>query len=309
MIRRQPRQFALLFAAALSMALLAHAGDKKLILHADDFGMSHSVNAAIGELLEKGKISSASVMMPCPWVPEVVAWAKKNPKADLGLHLTLTSEWKTLRWGPVAPSDKVEGLLDPDGYLWPDVRSAAMNATAQEVETELRAQIEKAKQMGLRFTHLDTHMGTLYARPDFFEVYRKLGAEYGVPIMLPKPAEGMERSAPLATIEYLQGNQQRFHAEGVFQLDRLITDGAPGQRTLDGRRQAYYQTLRSLTPGITMMILHPGFLDAELKAATSRAADRDADYRIFMEEETQRLMKELGIELAGFQDVAPAAKR
>jgi predicted glycoside hydrolase/deacetylase ChbG (UPF0249 family) len=293
-------------ALALLLSTAAFAADRKLILHADDFGMSHSVNVATSELLEKGSISSASIMMPCPWVSEAVAWANKNPKADLGIHLTLTSEWRTLRWGPVAPRDQVKGLLDPDGYLWPDVRSVAMNATPQEVEIELRAQIEMAKRMGLRFTHLDTHMGTVYARPDFFEVYKRLGAEYGVPIMLPKPYEGMEKSAPLSTVQYLQSQQERFRTEGIYQLDRLITDGAPGQRTLDGRRQAYFETLRSLQPGVTQIILHPGLLDAELKAATGRAADRDADYRIFQEEATQRLMKELGIELVGWQDVAPA---
>ncbi len=293
--------------ALLGVALLAaasFAAEKKLILHADDFGMSHSVNLATMELFEKGKIASASIMMPCPWVPEVVAWAKKHPKADLGLHLTLTSEWKTLRWGPVAPRDKVPGLLDPDGYLWRDVPEVATHATPAEVEIELRAQIEKAKQMGLRFTHLDTHMGTLYARPDYFEVYRKLGAEYNVPVMLPKLRDGMENAAPSATIEYLKAQQPQLTAAKIFQLDRLITDGAPGQRNLDGRRKAYMETLRSLEPGVTMMIIHPGLLDSELKAATGRASDRDADYRIFLEEETQRLMKELDIELVGFQDVA-----
>ena len=300
---RLPAAFLALLAAS---AVFAFGAEKKLILHADDFGMSHSVNVATMELLEKKAISSVSIMMPCPWVAEAVAWAARNQKLDIGLHLTLTSEWKTLRWGPVAPRDKVPGLLDPDGYLWRDVRSVATNATADEVETELRAQIEKAKRMGLRFTHIDTHMGTLYARPDYFEVYRKLGAEYGIPIMLPKPYEGMEKPAPGSTIEYLNARQADFARDGVFQLDRLITDGAPGERTLDGRRKAYLETLRNLKPGVTMMILHPGILNDELSAATSRAADRDADYRIFLEKETHNLMKELGIELVGWQDVAPA---
>ena len=93
----------------------------------------------------------------------------------LGVHVTLTSEWKTLRWGPLAPRDKVPGLLDPDGYLWAGVRDVATRATPREVEIEVRAQIELAKKLGIRFTHLDTHMGTLYARPDYFEVFAKLG--------------------------------------------------------------------------------------------------------------------------------------
>lgn len=296
-------------AGLLLVALLSVAGaEKKLILHADDYGMSHSVNVATQEMLESGAISSASIMMPCPWVAEAAQWLKSRQKLDIGLHFTLTSEWKTLRWGPVAPREQVKGLLDPDGYLWPDVRSVAMNATAAEVETELRAQIALAQRMGLRFTHFDTHMGTVFARPDFFEVYLKLGKEFGIPVMLPKPYEGMERSAPAATISYLKEQQERFARDGVFLLDFLITDGAPGQRTLDGRRKAYHETLRKLQPGITQMILHPGILNEELKAATGSAANRDADYRIFMEAETRALMKELGIELVGWQDVTPARK-
>ncbi len=294
--------------ALLATVLIAQvqAADKKLILHADDYGMSHSVNVATQELLEKGAISSASIMMPCPWVPEAVNWLKSRKKLDVGLHFTLTSEWKTLRWGPVAAREQVKGLLDPDGYLWPDVRSVAMHATAAEVETELRAQIALAQRMGLRFTHFDTHMGTVYARPDFFEVYLKLGKEFGIPVMLPKPYEGMERSAPASTIEYLKAQQAQFQNDGLFQLDFLITDGAPGQRTLEGRRQAYHETLRKLKPGITQMILHPGVLNDELSAATGSARNRDADYRVFLEPETQKLMKELGIALVGWQDVAPA---
>jgi len=300
---------AFLCLVAFAVTLQLRAGDKKLILHADDYGMSHSVNVATQELLEKGAISSASVMMPCPWVAEAAKWIKSHKGVDVGLHLTLTSEWKTLRWAPVAGREQVKGLLDPDGYLWPDVRSVAMNASAAEVETELRAQIALAQKMGIRFTHLDTHMGTVYARPDFFQVYLKLGKEFGVPVMLPKPSESMDKAAPAETIAYLRAQQETFAKDGVFQLDYLVMDGAPGQRNLADRRKVYLETLRNLKPGITQIIIHPGVLNDELAAATGRAGDRDADYRVFLEKETQALMKELGIELVGWQDVAPSKTR
>lgn len=299
-------RFTLCLAVACLLPLVA--AEKKLILHADDYGMSHAVNVATQELLEKKAISSASLMMPCPWVAEAAQWLKSRQNLDIGLHLTLTSEWKTLRWGPVAARDQVKGLLDPDGYLWRDVRSVAQNATAEEVETELRAQIALAQRMGIRFTHLDTHMGTVYARPDFFQVYAKLGEEFGVPIMLPRPFEGMERAAPLETVEYLKSQQEQFAARGVYLLDHLIPDGSGGKRALADRRKAYHETLRNLKPGVTQLIIHPGVLSDELAAATSRAGDRDGDYRIFLEAETQALIKELGIELVGWQDVAPAKK-
>ena len=149
---------------------LGRAGAKLLMVHADDAGMCHSVNLATTDALLSSSVQSASIMVPCPWLLEIAEFAKQHTDLDLGLHLTLTSEWKHYRWRPVAPPDKVKGLLDPEGYLWRDVRSVATHATPAEVETELRAQIERAKQFGIRFTHVDTHMGTLYARPESFEV-------------------------------------------------------------------------------------------------------------------------------------------
>ncbi len=288
----------------LLMTAALQAADIKLIIHADDFGMSHSVNRATSEMLDNGWVSSASIMMPCPWVPEAAEYARKNPAKDLGLHLTLTSEWKTLRWGPVAPRDKVPGLLDPDGYLWPSVQQVAMNASAKEVEIELRAQIELARRMGIRFTHLDTHMGTLYARPDFFQVFEKLGKEYNVPILRLKISKEAEARAPPAMRQYLLDNESRFVSEGLFRLDSLMPDPTRGAKNQEERRVAYHAALRALKPGIHQLILHPGRLEPELQAATSRAADREGDYQIFKDPATIKLLSELGIKLVGWQDVA-----
>jgi hypothetical protein len=294
-------------AFALSVAA-APAGETRLILHADDFGMSHSVNRAIIEMLEANAVSSASIMMPCPWVPEAAAYARAHPDKDIGLHLTLNSEWKTLRWGPLAPRDRVPGLLDAEGYLHPAVAATASRASAAEVEAELRAQIEHARRLGIRFTHLDTHMGTLYARPDYFQVFEKLGREYGVPILRVKPSEIAAAQAPPAIRDYLLQNEARYQAEGVFRLDSLLTDPARGTTTYEQRREAYHKALRSLPAGVHMMILHPGYLDEELKGATGSAPQRDWDRRIFLEPETRQLMRELGIRLVGWQDVAPSRR-
>jgi chitin disaccharide deacetylase len=288
----------------LGAAAVMQAADIKLILHADDLGFSHAANRATIEMLEKGHVSSASIMMPCPWVPEAAAWARKNPDKDIGIHLTLTSEWNTMRWAPLAPRDKVPGLLDPEGYMWRRVQEIAMRATPQEVEMELRAQIEKARTMGIRFTHLDTHMGTLYARPDYFQVFEKLGREYGVPILMVKPSEEIKAAAPAATIKYLLDNEARFQKEGVFRLDSLLPSPAGGTSDPEKRRAAYHTALRSLKPGVHQIILHPAVLDPELRAATGSAAQRDLDYRIFSDEATVQLMRGLGIKLVGWQDVA-----
>src|SRR6266705_895646 len=125
------------------------ANAKLLILHADDLGVAHSVDAASFAALDKKAVTSASVMVPCPWLTEVAAYAKDHPDADLGLHLTLTSEWKTYRWGPVEAKDKVPTLLDPSGNLWPDVEPAVRNIKPDEAEREIRAQIARAESMGI----------------------------------------------------------------------------------------------------------------------------------------------------------------
>jgi len=294
----------LLVLAVLAAAVAA--AEIRLIIHADDLGMSHAANRASLEMLEKGWVSSASVMMPCAWVAEVAAWRKQHPDKDLGLHLTLTSEWRPLRWGPVAGRNLVPGLLDADGYMWPDVPQVARSASAKEVETELRAQIELARRMGIRFTHIDTHMGTLYARPDYFEAFEKMGREYGVPILRMKPSAEAKARAAGPMVEYLLANEERFRREGHFRLDSLLADPTRGAKTQEERREAYHRALRGLKPGVHMLILHPAMLDPEIRRAAGSAPNRFGDYQVFSDDATVKLIRDLGIQLVGWQDLAPA---
>src|SRR5204863_2996883 len=151
---------------------LGYPKDAKLvIIHADDLGVSHSENAASIVAMEKGSVSSASIMVPCPWISEIAAYAQAHPAADLGLHITLTSEKKYYKWGPVTSIDKVPGLVNKNGYFYSSVDSVIQNATAAEVEQEIRNQVIKGKQMGIDPTHLDAHMGTALSSLDFFKAY------------------------------------------------------------------------------------------------------------------------------------------
>src|SRR3954449_9517287 len=134
---------------------------KLLILHADDLAVAHSEDAASFDALDRGAVTSASIMIPCPWLTEVADYAKSHPDADLGLHLTLTSEWKSYRWGSIDSSDKVSSLLGPDGTLWSDTPLVAQHANPAEAETEIRAQVARAMALGIHPTHLDTHMGSV----------------------------------------------------------------------------------------------------------------------------------------------------
>jgi chitin disaccharide deacetylase len=160
-------------------------GKKVLILHIDDAGMSFDSNKGVVEALTKGVANSVSVMMPCPWVPGFVRFLKENPKVDAGLHLTLTSEWRDYRWGPLSGKPKVPGLVDTAGAMWAGVEEVVQHASADEVEWEIKAQLERALAMGFKPTHLDSHMGTLFATPAFIERYVKLGMTYKIPVMFP----------------------------------------------------------------------------------------------------------------------------
>ena len=279
---------------------LGHGRDAKLLMvHADDAGMCHSVNVATAEALLSKGVQSASIMMPCPWVAEIAETTRKHPELDAGLHLALTSEWRHYRWRPVAPADKVKGLLDPDGYMWRDVRGTATHASAAEVETELRAQIERAKHFGIPFTHFDTHMGTLYARPDYFDVYTRLAREYRVVCMIPRPtaAAAAELKGYPITVEMLE----RKEAEGFVLLDRLVT-GVPG-RSAEERRQSYERFLRELRPGVTKLIVHLAKDDPEIRAVTNNWEQRWADFQFWTSERTRTLVAELGIQPITYRDL------
>jgi predicted glycoside hydrolase/deacetylase ChbG (UPF0249 family) len=278
---------------------LNRSGRKLLMVHADDAGMCHSVNLATTEALLAGAVQSASIMVPCPWFSEFADFAKQHPDLDLGLHLTLTSEWRYYRWRPVADPVKVKGLLDPDGYLYRDVRAVATHATPAEVETELRAQIDRARQFGIQFTHVDSHMGTLFARPEYFEVYTKVAREAKVVCMMPRPTPeaAKELSQYPITPEMLTAKE----SAGFVLLDRLVT-GVPGS-TVDERRQSYRDFLRNLKPGVTKLIVHLAKDDPEIRAVTNAWQQRWADFQFWTSPEAKALRAELQIETVTYREL------
>ncbi len=269
------------------------ADAKLLIIHADDLGVAHSVDAATFAALDEGAVTSASLMVPCPWLSEVAEYAKAHPDADLGLHLTLTSEWKTYHWGPVAPWDQVPSLLDPEGYFWNEVEPLAEHARPPEVEREIRAQITRALAAGIHPTHLDMHMGALAARPEFYAVLVKVAHEYRLPFLAVRVTD--ERRKMLSLL-----------GPNDIVMDSLVM--------FDSRVPAnqwtpsYVRALQSLQPGLHYLIVHLGHNDAELQAITVDhpdygAAWRERDFRAVTSSEFRRALDENHITLVRWRDL------
>ena len=263
------------------------ASARLLVLHADDLGMNHSVNRAIFEALDKGWVTSASILVPCPWFPEVVKWAKEHPNADLGIHQALNSEWTTLRWGPVSPKDKVSSLLDPNGYLPLDTPEVAQNAKLSEVESELHAQIDRAQSAGIHLTHLDSHMGALFESSDLYKVYQKMGYTYTLPIL---EAHGGSHSA-----KGISRPAEEILVEKVIEIE-------PGVDAKDWAAW-YRKQLEPLGPGVYQVIVHLAYDDDEMRGATFDhpdwgAAWRQHDLDMVKSPEFRQFLKDQGFVLA-----------
>src|SRR5882724_4155051 len=174
--------------AAANQSLAERLGyqptDKLLIVNGDDSGMCHAANLGTIECLEKGLMRSATIMVPCPWFPEIAAYAKAHPEKDFGIHLCHTSEWGRYRWGPVADRSKVPGLVDSLGYLWREVPEVYAHATPDQALIEGRAQIQRALAAGVDVTHLDSHMGTLQYDPRYLQMYVQLAVEFDLPLRM-----------------------------------------------------------------------------------------------------------------------------
>ncbi len=278
------------------------AGSKVIILHVDDAGMCEEANIATSNYFENGNIQSAAVMMPCPNAGEMIEWAKKNPKHDIGIHLTLTSEWKEYRWGTVTDSAEVPGLLDPEGKMWRSVREVVMNATPGEVEKEIKAQIDKAIAMGYNPSHMDTHMGTLYGHPEFVKVFFKVAEEYGI------PANAIELSDTAVVNNFrkqgypITDDVIKLAAEySLPKVDNFI--GAPNGKTYEEKVENFKLLVKSLNPGITEIIFHPSVESEKLKSITNSWQQRVWEAKMFADKDLIKFFEEESIIFTNWKEM------
>ena len=275
---------------------LGYPPDTKLVIvHADDLGETHAVNAATIKALEKGTINSASLMVACPWFPEMADYAKSHPDADFGLHLTLTSERVYYRWGPVASTAKVPSLVDENGYFHHDWDHNE-HINPMDAETEIRAQIERALAMGVRPTHLDSHQYRLimYGK-ELFDAMLRVAHEYKLPVFVTRDW--------FANYPYLEKSL----SPSDIVLDHTVTiepDVMPEKWV-----EFYRATLKDLKPGVTEFVIHPGFDDEELRAATREratwgAAWRQRDYDFFSSDEFREILAQQKIKLITWRELA-----
>ena len=264
-----------------------------LIVHADDLGMSQSVNAASLRALESRLVNSASVMIPCPWLPQIAAWAKSHPEADLGIHITRTSEWTPFRWGPIVGRETVPTLIDADGYLHKTEGAAAAAIDPGQAEIEIRAQIARARAAGIRPTHLDSHMGTLYQSKELFEVLMRIAREEKIPARV---------SRTHAAIPYVAATL----TAGDIVIDRIVSIGpdVPSERWATW----YGDQIRNLPAGVHEVILHLAHDDSEMHAMTADhpnwgAAWRQRDFDYFTSERFRTLLREAGIRLVTWREI------
>lgn len=278
------------------------AGKKIVMLHADDIGMCEEANISAKRNLLEGHIQSAAAMPPCPNFEEIIAWAIDHPEIDMGLHLTLTSEWKTYRWPAVLPSEEVPGLIDEEGMMWRRVEDVVEHATVDEVDREVRAQIDKTIALGYQPDHIDTHMGTLYGHPDFAKAYLQIAMDYGI------PANAIDMSDP-AVVEGFRQKGYPITDElvafmGSYTLPKLdFFTSAPNADTYENKVAAFKELIKSLKPGLTEIIFHPSEGTENLKTITNSWKQRMWEAKMFADPDLKQFFKDEGIIFTNWKEI------
>ncbi len=298
--------------------------DRYLIINADDFGMCRGANLAVMELLKnpQSALTSSTIMTPCAWAPEACRFAAENPQLAIGVHLTLTSEWSKYRWAPVNTKN-TDSLRDEEGFMWHESDQVEEHVDIDEVEGEIRAQIERAKKLGLvNPSHLDNHMGSLYGietgRFELLQLTLTLAGEYGLPFRMPgNVTEEMLGNSMLdinvdkSVIDMVFGKIVEFaKANKVAIPDYLIPNewSGPQKDSYENFKEYLYNLYANIPDGVTETYLHPSIETDDLKGTTGAWERRVWEYKIMNDPQTKQHIEAHGIKLINYRDLAEMRK-
>ncbi|BBH19936.1 hypothetical protein Back11_12810 [Paenibacillus baekrokdamisoli] len=275
--------------------------DRLLIVNADDFGLCHSTNVGIQALLQEGVVSSATLMMPCGWAREAALWSARHTQLDVGVHLTLTSEWSALKWGPVYRAGAVDSLVTNEGYFCKDVKAFERRADSVQVHHELKAQVKMALELGVNVTHADNHMGSLYGLQtgrNFLSETFDVCAHYGLPFRLPRNLllENGQFAPPVLAQQAMK-HAEEAGRKGVIVLDYLL--GLPFRsdtsESYESMKLQMIGLLKQLHPGVTEIIIHPSLVTDELCAFHEAPLRRGMEMELFRDPDIQATIRSEGI--------------
>ena len=267
--------------------------DKLLIIHADDIGLSNSVNQASFKALKNGYVNSGSIMMPCDYISDVGEFAIENPSIDLGLHLTVTSEWRDYKWNGVLQPNETPSLINKKGELSENIKKFVLKAEPLELKNELQAQIDLSKSIGINPTHIDSHEGALFYDQDLFKVYLEIGEKNKLPVFVPKMvAVHFDKKFPKP--ENVVVIENFYMARKGIEHDEWET--------------FYLNILDNLKPGISQLIVHLGYDDDEMKSITVDHPDfgskwRNLDYDIVSSDKFKNALKNNKIKLITWKQI------
>jgi predicted glycoside hydrolase/deacetylase ChbG (UPF0249 family) len=273
--------------------------DRVVIIHTDDIGMCQATVSAFADLVDFGLVSSGAVMVPCPWFLQVAAYCRQHPLVDLGVHLTLTSEWDGYRWGPISTRDPASGLMDEGGYFHHRSEQVQKHGDAAAVQLELQMQVDRAVAAGIDVTHVDTHMGAV-AQVEFIPAYVQLAIQHRLPMMILRLDEVGWREMGLdqETAAFATQLVRQLEAQGLPLLDHLV--GLPLDRPED-RVALAMEAFDELPPGLTHFIIHPARDTPELRAIAPDWQSRVADYEAFTSRELRGAVRNSGVQVIGYR--------
>jgi len=277
----------------ISKALGFEPTDKLLIIHADDVGLCKSVNSATFESFKNKSISSAAVMLTTSEIDEAARFSIDNPNFDMGIHLTVTSEWKNHKWGGVLKNDDIGSILNSNNHLYWNKRKFTKNGKLNEIRKELQAQIDLGISMGFNPSHIDSHEGALFFDPDIFRLYLDLAKENDLLAFVPIQA----------SVHFDREFKKPKHAIIIDQFHML-----PEGTEINEIKKYYFDVIENLKPGLSQVIIHLGKDEDELREITVDHPNfdyrwRQLDFDIFNSDEFKNHLKENNIKIITWKDL------